>query len=193
MTFIQKPVLTFLYKGCSLWFWPVCAYWHLRVLLLLYLENQYPIGLCIHEQVWKQIYKINLISLWLKEIKFIRMRKCVHIQIPSIYCIWNLMRTVHILKNDYLQHWLHKLNFICQPVSHHAKLFRSSCKISQSIGEYKYLSWLFSTDRNFHLEGHCLASWSFAEWCQTAIPKDRNFCPYRTAMTDNFSCIPPFI
>ena len=45
----------------------------------------------------------------------------------------------------------------------------------------------------YHLEGHCLASRAFAEWCQTVIPKDGNFCPYRTAMTDTFSCKPPFI
>ena len=40
--------------------WQVELEW---MLLLLYLENQYSIetiGLCIHEQPWKQICKINM-------------------------------------------------------------------------------------------------------------------------------------
>ena len=32
-----------------------------------------------------------------------RMRKCVHIQIPCKHYIWHLMCTVHIVKNNYLQ------------------------------------------------------------------------------------------
>ena len=52
---------------------------------------------------------------------------------------------------------------------------------------------MWGTDRNFRLQNHCLAPRGFAEWCQTVIPRDGNFCPYLTAMIDTFSWIPLFI
>ena len=45
-------------------------------------------------------------------------------------------------------------------------------------------------NRKFRPEGHCLASWGFAEWCETVIPRDGIFYPHRTLMLDSFSCIP---